>query len=61
MGNAPAESVDISDFITIPKIPDASNIDPIDKSEFYGDEEYDEDEISDFEELDSLDSDNYKF
>ena len=61
VGNAPAESVDISDFITIPKIPDASNIDPIDKSEFYGDEEYDEDEISDFEELDSLDSDNYKF
>ena len=31
------------------------------KSEFYGDEEYNEDEISDFEEMDDLDSDNYKF
>ena len=58
-GNPPTENVDISDFITIPKIPDANNIEPIDKSEFYGDEEYDEDEISDFEELDSLSSDDY--
>ena len=61
VGNPPAESVDITDFITIPKIPDANNIEAIDKSEFYGDEEYSEDEISDFEELDNLDSDNYKF
>ena len=44
-----------------PPIPDASNIDAIDRSEFYGDEEYDEDEISDFEEMDNLDTDNYKF
>ena len=49
VGNPPAENVDITEFITIPKIPDASNIDAIDRSEFYGDEEYDEDEISDFE------------
>ena len=61
IGTPPAENVDISDFITIPKIPDANNIEPIDKSEFYGDEEYNEDEISDFDEMDSLDSDNYKF
>ncbi len=59
VGNPPAENVDISDFITIPKIPDATNIEPIDKSEFYGDEEYDEDEISDFEELDSIVGDDY--
>ena len=61
IGNPPTENVDISEFITIPKIPDASNIDPIDKSEFYGDEEYDQDEISDFEELDNLDNDHYNF
>ena len=61
VGNPPAENVDITEFITIPKIPDASNIDAIDRSEFYGDEEYDEDEISDFEEMDNLDTDNYKF
>ena len=61
VGTPPAESVDITEFITLPKIPDASNIDPIDRSEFYGDEEYDEDEISDFDEMDSLDNDNYKF
>ena len=61
VGNPPAESVDIADFITIPKIPDATNIEAIDESEFYGDQEYNEDEISDYEELDSLDSDNYKF
>lgn len=60
-GTPPAESVDITEFITIPKIPDASNIEAIDKSEFYGDEEYNEDEIADFEEMDGLDSDNYKF
>lgn len=59
VGNPPAENVDITDFITIPKIPDATNIEPIDKSEFYGDEEYDEDEISDFEELDSIVGDDY--
>ena len=61
IGNPPAENVDITEFISIPKIPDASNIEAIDKSEFYGDEEYDEDEISDFEEMDGLDNDNYKF
>ena len=61
VGTPPAENVDITEFITIPKIPDASNIDAIDRSEFYGDEEYDEDEISDFEEMDNLDTDNYKF
>ena len=61
IGTPPAEDVDIVDFITIPKIPDASNIDAIDKSEFYGDEEYDEDEISDFEEMDNLDTDSYNF
>lgn len=61
VGTPPAENVDITEFITIPKIPDATNIDAIDKSEFYGDEEYDQDEISDFEELDSLDNDNYNF
>lgn len=61
VGNPPAENVDITDFITIPKLPDASNIDPIDRSEFYGDEEYNDDEISDFDEMDSLDADNYKF
>jgi hypothetical protein len=55
VGNPPAENVDISEFITIPKIPDANNIEAIDKSEFYGDEEYDEDEISDYEELDDFD------
>ena len=59
MGNPPAENVDITEFITIPKIPDANKIEPIDKSEFYGDEEYDEDEISDFEELDNLSNDDY--
>lgn len=58
-GTPPAENVDITEFITIPKIPDANKIEPIDKSEFYGDEEYDEDEISDFEELDSLSNDDY--
>ena len=63
VGNPPAESVDLVDFISIPKIPDANNIEAIDKSEFYGDEEYNEDEISDYEELDNLDSENdrYKF
>jgi hypothetical protein len=61
VGTPPAENVDITEFITIPKIPDATNIEAIDKSEFYGDEEYDQDEISDFEELDSLDNDNYNF
>jgi len=61
IGTPPAENVDITDFITIPKIPDANNIEPIDESEFYGDEDYNEDEISDFDELDGLDSDNYKF
>ena len=61
LGTPPAENVDITEFITLPKIPDANNIEPIDRSEFYGDEEYNEDEISDFDEMDSLDSDNYKF
>ncbi len=61
VGTPPAESVDIADFITIPKIPDASKIEAIDKSEFYGDEGYNEDEISDFEELEGLDSDSYNF
>lgn len=59
LGTPPKEDVDITEFITIPKIPDANNIEAIDKSEFYGDEEYDEDEITDFEELDSLDTDAY--
>ena len=61
VGNPPAEDMDITEFITIPKIPDANNIEAIDKSEFYGDEEYDEDEISDFDEMDNIDNDNYKF
>ena len=61
IGTPPAESVDITEFITIPKIPDANNIEPIDESEFYGDQEYNEDEIADYDELDGLDSDNYKF
>ena len=61
VGNPPAESVDITEFITIPKIPDANNIDAIDRSEFYGDEEYDEEEISDFEEMEGLESDNFNF
>jgi len=61
IGTPPTEDADISEFITIPKIPDASNIEPIDESEFYGDQEYNEDEIADYDELDGLDSDNYKF
>ena len=55
IGNPPVENIDITEFITIPKLPDAN------KSEFYGDEEYNDDEITDFEEMDDLDSDSYKF
>jgi len=60
-GHAPAEVVEVNDFKPIiPAIPDAANIEELD-AEFYGEDEYNEDEISDFDELTEGDSDKYNF
>ena len=55
-GKAPVQSVDPEAFMPpIPKIPDASNIDEIDPNEFYGDEDFNEDEVEDFSEIERED------
>ena len=54
-GRPPQEAVDPDAFQPpIPKIPDASNIEELDP-EFYGDEEFNEDEVDDFTEIDQED------
>ena len=54
-GKAPKESIDIDTFVTpIPKIPDASNIEELDEA-FFGDEEFNEDEVEDYGEIESSD------
>ena len=54
-GKAPKESIDPDAYQPpIPKIPDASNIEELDP-EFYGDEEFNEDEVEDFNEIDRED------
>ena len=54
-GKAPEEAVDPDAFEPpIPKIPDASNIEELDP-EFYGDEDFDKDELEDLTEIDRED------
>ncbi|MBR6283208.1 MAG: hypothetical protein IKR25_02795 [Muribaculaceae bacterium] len=54
-GKAPEQAIDPDAFEPpIPKIPDASNIEELDP-EFYGDEEFNEDELDDFNEIERED------
>jgi len=60
-GHAPAETMEPAEFKPIiPTIPDASNIEELD-AEFYGEQEFNEDEIADFDELNEGDNDKYNF